>query len=101
MSTTVQADARKQGVVLNKPASVKKGRSVKWKLAYRAALIPAIILVLWQTLSTYGVISQQLFSSPLLILKQYISLIADGELGRHLRISVVRASLGFMIGWGS
>ncbi|EFM10493.1 binding-protein-dependent transport systems inner membrane component [Paenibacillus curdlanolyticus YK9] len=101
MSTTVQADARKQGVVLNKPASVKKGRSVKWKLAYRAALIPAIILVLWQTLSTYGVISQQLFSSPLLILKQYISLIADGDLGRHLRISVVRASLGFVIGGGS
>ncbi|WP_211750324.1 ABC transporter permease [Paenibacillus sp. Marseille-Q4541] len=73
----------------------------KWRLFLRGALLPAGILILWQILSGTGAISQQMFSSPWLIIKQYIQLTGSGELPHHLRISVVRASLGFLLGASS
>ncbi|WP_225229251.1 ABC transporter permease [Paenibacillus gallinarum] len=73
----------------------------KWRLFLRGALLPIGILALWQILSATGVISQQMFSSPWLIVKQYFFLTSSGELPHHLRISVVRASLGFLFGASS
>ncbi|GAB1154455.1 ABC transporter permease [Paenibacillus illinoisensis] len=57
-----------------------------------------MILSIWQILSSTGTISTQLFSSPSLILRQYWELSLSGELLHHLRISLVRALLGFLLG---
>ncbi|WP_454193031.1 ABC transporter permease [Paenibacillus sp. Marseille-Q7038] len=79
----------------------RKGMGGKWRLFLRGALLPIGILALWQILSGTGTISQQMFSSPWLIVKQYFYLTSSGELPHHLRISVVRASLGFLFGASS
>lgn len=79
----------------------RDGIGGKWKLFLRGALLPIGILALWQILSGTGAISQQMFSSPWLIVKQYFYLTSSGELPHHLRISVVRASLGFLFGASS
>lgn len=75
--------------------------SSKKRLFLRGAVLPAAILGIWQILSSTGLISQQMFSSPWLILQQYIELTLSGELLHHLRISLLRASLGFLLGAGS
>ncbi|MGF7031673.1 sulfonate transport system permease protein [Paenibacillus mucilaginosus] len=72
--------------------------SSQWRLFVRGAVLPVFILVVWQLLSSAGLISGQMFSSPSLILKEYAELIRTGELLHHLRISMVRASLGFVLG---
>nr|WP_246188140.1 ABC transporter permease subunit [Paenibacillus tengchongensis] len=70
----------------------------KWRLFVRGAVLPVFIVSVWQILSSTGTISTQLFSSPALILKQYWNLTLSGELPHHLRISLVRALLGFLLG---
>ncbi len=69
-----------------------------WRLFIRGAILPVLILSIWQILSSTGTISTQLFSSPALILRQYWELSLSGELLHHLRISLVRALLGFLLG---
>lgn len=69
-----------------------------WHLFVRGAILPVLILSIWQILSSTGTISTQLFSSPALILRQYWELTLSGELMHHLRISLVRALLGFLLG---
>lgn len=79
------------------PAHRRKRRGV----FLRGAVLPALIVAVWQWLSSAGLISEQLFSSPWLILKQYAALARSGELPHHLRISLIRASLGFLLGGGT
>jgi sulfonate transport system permease protein len=62
------------------------------------SLIPAIILVLWQILGDFGVISTQFLPTPLTILSSIQSLASSGELTEHLAISLQRAAIGFLIG---
>lgn len=70
------------------------------KLILRGCLLPIIVITIWQFLSSQDYISEQLFSSPWLIAKEYVNLIASGELVHHLRISIIRALLGFLLGGG-
>lgn len=92
---------RKSSAVQIRKKQIQKGTGGKWRLFLRGALLPITILVLWQILSGTGAISQQMFSSPWLIVKQYFYLTSSGELPHHLRISVVRASIGFLFGASS
>ncbi len=92
---------RKNPSVQISKRQTRKGMGGKGRLFLRGALLPVGIIALWQILSGTGVISQQMFSSPWLIVKQYFYLTSSGELPHHLRISVVRASLGFLFGASS
>ncbi|WP_426454997.1 ABC transporter permease [Paenibacillus sp. S-38] len=76
----------------------KRFTGTSWRLGIRGALLPLLILLLWQLLSSSGLISERMFSSPWLILNQYAELIRSGELLHYLRASMVRASLGFVLG---
>lgn len=66
--------------------------------AVRASLLPLLVLLGWQLASTQGLVSDQLFPAPLTILDEFFHLIRTGELTEHLRISLIRAALGFLIG---
>ncbi|WNR44075.1 ABC transporter permease [Paenibacillus roseipurpureus] len=68
---------------------------------FRGFLLPIVVIAVWQLLSGTEVINPRLFPSPLYILETFVSMLASGELLHHLRISVVRASLGFLIGGSS
>ncbi|MBB3110600.1 sulfonate transport system permease protein [Paenibacillus phyllosphaerae] len=95
---TVPLTAPKESILEAEQRVRRKDLSRRWRLFARGAALPILILAVWQTLSATGAISEQLFSSPWLILKQYAALTLSGELPHHLRISIVRASLGFLLG---
>jgi sulfonate transport system permease protein len=71
----------------------------RWRVSALLRLISPIALVLlWQLLSSVGVISEDKLSSPVTIAKTAGSLIQTGELGDALVVSVRRVAIGFAIG---
>ncbi|MBD8499207.1 ABC transporter permease [Paenibacillus arenosi] len=79
--------------------SSKKEKKAKLNLSIlRGALLPVSVLLTWQILSTNEIIPSQLFPPPSLIFQTFIEMISSGELFHHLKISIVRALLGFTIG---
>ena len=79
------------------PATVTGRRGVRldW---LRRWVSPAVILVVWQLLSSVGVIPEQKMTSPLQILATARDLVADGTLGAATLVSVQRVGLGFAVG---
>lgn len=63
-------------------------------------LLPGSVLVLWQTLGHYGMISEMLFPTPYTIAESFVALAASGDLWANYRISLVRALSGFLLGGG-
>jgi sulfonate transport system permease protein len=61
-------------------------------------LVPILILVLWQFLSTIGVIPTRILPAPFSVVGAAIQLTKSGELGRNITISAVRAVTGFLVG---
>ncbi|MNI10774.1 putative aliphatic sulfonates transport permease protein SsuC [compost metagenome] len=61
-------------------------------------LLPVLILLIWQTISSLGWLTVAQLPSPLVILKQFIHLAGKGTLFIHLKISTERALTGFLIG---
>ncbi|WP_144548395.1 ABC transporter permease [Bacillus sp. X1(2014)] len=89
-----------QTIAQNKAISIKKKKSplTKSYSIWRGFTLPVVVLFLWQLLSSLGILSEQLFSSPLLIVTRFIELVQSGEMAKHLQISLFRAFLGFAIG---
>ena len=73
-----------------------KREKVKVLLIQIALLIG--ILVLWEVFANYGIIQTFLFSKPSDIYKLFIKYISNGELARHVGISVYETVLGLVIG---
>jgi len=62
------------------------------------ALLIACFFVLWEFLSNTGRIDVMFFSSPSLIWQEYLSMLANGMLKRHLLVTLQEASLGLLYG---
>ena len=79
------------------PTTVTRSRGVRlgW---LRRWVSPAVILVVWQLLSSAGVIPEQKIAAPLQILATARDLVADGTLGAATLVSVQRVGLGFAVG---
>jgi sulfonate transport system permease protein len=79
------------------PATLTRRRGVRlgW---LRRWVSPAVILLVWQVLSSAGVIPEQKMTSPLQILATAGDLVADGTLGAATLVSVQRVGLGFAVG---
>jgi sulfonate transport system permease protein len=63
-------------------------------------LIPAALVVLWQALSTAGVISDNVLPSPFAVLAAAWRLTLTGELPRNVEVSFLRAMGGLVVGGG-
>lgn len=63
-------------------------------------ILPLTLLILWQYTASLELVSPKLFPSPLKVLNTAWRLIANGQLGEHLLISLARASIGLLIGGG-
>ena len=61
-------------------------------------LVPITIIVVWQFLSSIGVIPTRILPAPLAVVTAAIKLAQTGELFRNIGISAVRAISGFLIG---
>jgi sulfonate transport system permease protein len=62
------------------------------------ALLPALILAIWQLLSTNGTFSASQLPPPIEVLQAAASLVERGTLWQHVAISVQRVFSGFAIG---
>nr|WP_241243112.1 ABC transporter permease [Paenibacillus whitsoniae] len=62
------------------------------------ALVPAFALAAWQILGDQGFISSLLFPTPSRIVQAGVRLVETGELWGHMKISIVRALIGFALG---
>ncbi|NQX61223.1 ABC transporter permease [Paenibacillus qinlingensis] len=62
------------------------------------AIVPVLLLVIWQVSGDLGLFSPSFLPTPLQIAAEFRSLIASGELTQHLSISLQRAVIGFLIG---
>ncbi|KAB8334106.1 aliphatic sulfonate ABC transporter permease SsuC [Scytonema tolypothrichoides VB-61278] len=60
--------------------------------------VPLLLLVIWQLLVQFGLVSSRVLPAPINVLLAGIRLAKSGELFFHLGISAQRAVLGFLIG---
>ncbi len=63
-------------------------------------LVPVLIIIAWQAAASAGEIDSRVMPSPLAVLKAGKDLAASGQLWLHLKISFIRAMIGFAIGGG-
>lgn len=68
------------------------------KRPHLGIIIPLLTLIGWQVASQFEIVSPQLFPSPVSIFEDFYGMLRSGEIIHHLRISVLRAALGFLIG---
>ncbi|WP_409346823.1 ABC transporter permease [Paenibacillus sp. MBLB4367] len=62
------------------------------------AVLPVLVLVLWQLGGDLGFISTVFLPTPFMIAAEFKGLLGSGELAEHLGISLGRAASGFAIG---
>lgn len=77
---------------------IKKQKVNKIKIVCFQILILVSFVLLWEILSSTGVINSFLFSSPSAIFKLLKQYIVTGELYHHIYISVYETILGLIIG---
>jgi len=64
----------------------------------RALVLPALMIVIWQGVGSFGIADPVLLPTPAATLKELVRLSASGELVSHLTISFRRVILGFALG---
>jgi sulfonate transport system permease protein len=78
-------------------SKTRKGEG-KWKLIVRGAILPVTVLIFWQIFGSMGIVSKTLLPTPYEIWLAFYDLLISGELFKHLKISVWRAAVGFLLG---
>jgi len=63
-------------------------------------VVPIALLLFWQWASSAGVLPSRILPSPRDVLHAFVTLSASGELWTHVRVSTLRALLGFAVGGG-
>lgn len=65
---------------------------------FRSAIVPLIVLALWEALSRTGVINPMILPSPTAVLARWIDYARSGELPRDAISSLYRVMVGFLAG---
>ncbi|MFL6701968.1 MAG: ABC transporter permease subunit [Paraburkholderia graminis] len=61
-------------------------------------IIPAVVVLLWETAARVGFIAPQVLPAPSSVLETALNLARNGDLFVHLGVSLLRAAGGFVIG---
>jgi sulfonate transport system permease protein len=64
-------------------------------------LAPLALLALWQLITRAELVSAQVLVAPARVVATFVELLRSGELGAHLRGSLLRLGIGFAAGAGS
>jgi sulfonate transport system permease protein len=82
------------------PAAGKNrpNRQAKRKTTLKGLLLPVLTLIVWEIFGTVGQISPTVLPTPHVIAVEFYNLARSGELLFHLRISLWRSLLGFLLG---
>lgn len=70
----------------------------KRKTVVKGLLLPVLTLIVWEVAGTVGQISPTVLPTPHLIAEEFYNLARSGQLLFHLRISLWRSLLGFLLG---
>ncbi|WP_377887860.1 ABC transporter permease [Alkalihalobacillus sp. R86527] len=62
------------------------------------SILPLLLLVVWESLSRFGVLPSYLLPAPTVIFSTIVDLGADGSLFGHIGITLYRIFLGFLLG---
>jgi len=65
------------------------------------AIVPVLLIALWQLASSLGVVGEFVLPAPASVLAAYRELWQSGDLQDALKISLARAALGLLIGGGA
>lgn len=65
---------------------------------YLSLLVPIILLLIWEIGSRSGFIGNTFLPAPSWIIKEFFTLLSNGELVKNLLISIIRVTEGFCIG---
>ncbi len=97
--TAEQPKFRKESV---RKTAVFKGEGFKESLKRRVAglILPFLLFAVWQIVGALGFVSKTVLPTPSDIVLAFKNLIVSGELFTHLKISVLRAAAGFLLGAG-
>jgi len=63
-------------------------------------IVPVLLVVLWQSASLFGLLSEQVLPAPTAVAAAAWRLARSGELWTHVKISTRRALVGFAVGGG-
>ncbi|RUT48013.1 ABC transporter permease [Paenibacillus anaericanus] len=64
----------------------------------KGLVLPLVILIVWEVVGTVGHISPTVLPTPHLIAEEFYHLAQSGQLLLHLRVSIWRSLLGFLLG---
>ena len=93
MSTSLTRTA-----ILPRPRQATRAWRLPSGLSSRRFLSPLVILAVWQTASSFGLLSPRTLASPLQIVETATGLIRSGELPWNMLVSLGRAAAGLAIG---
>ncbi|MBA2871676.1 sulfonate transport system permease protein [Anoxybacillus calidus] len=97
--TAEQPKFRKESV---RRPTVLKDDGFKESLKRRVAglILPFLLFAIWQIIGSLGFVSKTVLPTPSDIVMAFKNLVVSGELFTHLKISVLRAAAGFILGAG-
>ncbi|APA69086.1 aliphatic sulfonate ABC transporter permease SsuC [Janthinobacterium sp. 1_2014MBL_MicDiv] len=78
----------------------KRAPGTPWRDGLAPWALPVALLLAWQLASQWGWLSSRILPEPWAVAKAFWSLAASGELWLHLKTSLWRATVGFVIGAG-
>jgi sulfonate transport system permease protein len=83
------------GVPASQPVAAPSFRRQRWLLG---AVLPGLLLVLWEVLARVGYFPPNLLPAPSKVLATIWQMALTGELWQHLGITLYRVTLGFALG---
>jgi sulfonate transport system permease protein len=94
---TSGADAAAAVLTVDPPSRGRRARAIAGTVA-RRALVPLVLIGIWQLLASTGEINTTLTSSPAEVASAFWKLLTNGELTSNLVISLRRMLVGLVIG---
>ncbi|MES2832612.1 MAG: aliphatic sulfonate ABC transporter permease SsuC [Pseudomonadota bacterium] len=75
-------------------------KAAAWRGQLTPWLVPLLLLVVWQIASQVGWLSSRILPEPAGVARAFWTLTLSGELVLHVKVSLQRAIVGFVIGGG-
>ncbi|WP_382306907.1 ABC transporter permease [Herbiconiux sp. UC225_62] len=80
------------------PSRAPRPGSRRWAVVIGGALLPALILAVWQFVTATGVVATSQLPSPQMVWEAAVDLAQRGLLWQYVAISTQRVVIGFLIG---
>lgn len=102
----------KAGMTAEIPVSTPRQSEKKWKSISQSSgkrrryrllsgfILPVIIIIIWQLIGSFGWVTKTVLPTPLEIILAAKNLAVSGVLFTNMKVSIIRAACGFVIGGG-